>query len=219
MNEDRLETSRDDDRKRVNISISKRAIRLIIMLIVLIIGFGCGWFGHIKISEIFNKESDASISYITAKLEDAGELTTQQITYTSRLPMEKGSIPFITKKGFVMYYNATLRAGVEMQDVDVDTPSGKVIVTIPHAKVLGTPDLDPESIQFYDEKKALLNWKTEEDVTEAIAKAKADITDNPSIDIDLLLEKADEHAEELIHTLLDDSVNGREVVVKFSNIK
>lgn len=64
-----------------------------------------------------------------------------------------------------------------------------------------------------------MNWKTEEDVTEAIVKAKEDITDNPSIDINLLLEKADEHAEELIHTLLDDSVNGRDVVVKFSNTK
>lgn len=209
----------NEEDKRVDISISKRDIRVIIAVIILIVGFGCGWFGHIKISEIFNKESDTTISYITAKLEDAGELTTQQITYTSRMPMEKGAIPFITKKGFVMYYNATLRAGVEMQDVDVDTPSGKVVVIIPHAKVLGTPELDPNSIQFYDEKKALLNWKTEEDVTEAIAKAKEDITDNPSIDINLLLEKADEHAEELIHTLLDDSVNGREVVVKFSNTK
>ncbi len=43
-----------------------------------------------------------------------GELATQEVTYTSRVQIEKGSIPFITKKGFTMEYNATLKAGVKM---------------------------------------------------------------------------------------------------------
>lgn len=207
------------DNKRINLSMNKWTIKIVVALAIFVLGFIIGWDCNNKFSEIFNKESEVSTTYITAKLQDMGELTTQQITYTARVPMEKGSIPFITKKGFVMYYNATLKAGVDMSEVDVDRPSGKVIVTIPHAKVLGTPELDPDSIEFQDEKKAIFNWKTEEDVIDAIAKAKEDIDDNPSIDIDLLLERADEHAEELIHKFLDDLVKDREVVVKFSNTK
>lgn len=49
---------------------------------------------------------------------DASDLTTQTITYTSRVPMSSGTIPFINKKSFVMYYTATLRAGVDLSDVE-----------------------------------------------------------------------------------------------------
>lgn len=33
--------------------------------------------------------------------------------------MSNGSIPFITKKSFVMYYKALLRAGVDLSDVEI----------------------------------------------------------------------------------------------------
>lgn len=98
----------------------------------------------------FTKEDSIPVSYITAKLEDAAELTTQTITYTSRLPMSDGSMPFITKKSFVMYYNATLRAGVDLSDVEVkERGSDKIVVKLPHATVLGSPNIDPNSINEY----------------------------------------------------------------------
>lgn len=95
----------------------------------------------------FTKEDSIPVSYITAKLEDAAELTTQTITYTSRLPMSDGSMPFITKKSFVMYYNATLRAGVDLSDVEVkERGSDKIVVKLPHATVLGSPNIDPKFV-------------------------------------------------------------------------
>jgi len=193
----------------------KKIIKWMIVIIVsALIGGICGW----RIHAFLNREEPVDTNYITAKLEDASELTTQTITYTSRVPMTDGSIPFITKKSFVMYYNATLRAGVDLSDIDVnDNYKNKVIVKLHHATVLGNPDIDPESIEFLDEKKALLNWNKKEDVTDALNKAREDLENNPSIDMDLLLQKADEHAEELVHMLLDDACNGREVVVKFKN--
>nr|WP_296955009.1 DUF4230 domain-containing protein [uncultured Mediterraneibacter sp.] len=189
----------------------KRIIKYtIIVVISLLIGGICGW----RLNNYLNKE-EISTDYISAKLEDVSELTTQKITYSARVPVDKGSIPFINKRGFIMEYNATLRAGVNMEEVDVKQRGNTIIVKIPHAKVLDKPNLDPDSIKFYDETKALFNWSKHEDVAEAIAQAKEDIESNPSIDISMLLTRADENAEELIHTLLDDSVKGCDVEVKF----
>lgn len=185
-----------------------------VILVSALIGGTCGW----KIHAYFTKEDSIPVDYITAKLEDASELTTQTITYTSRVPMTDGSIPFITKKSFVMYYDATLRAGVDLSDVEVkERGNDKIVVKLPHAIVQGTPNIDPNSIEFVDEKKALLNWNKKEDVAEALAKAKEDLENNPSIDMTLLLEKADEHAEELVHMLLDDTYDDREIIVQFKN--
>ena len=66
----------------------------------------------------FKNKETISIDYLTGKLKD-GELATQEVTYTSRVQIEKGSIPFITKKGFTMEYNATLKAGVKMDDLNI----------------------------------------------------------------------------------------------------
>lgn len=187
---------------------------IIVILVSALVGGISGW----KIHAYFTKEDSIPVSYITAKLEDAAELTTQTITYTSRLPMSEGSIPFITKKSFVMYYNATLRAGVDLSDVEVkELGSDKIVVKLPHATVLGSPNIDPNSIKFCDEKKAILNWNKKEDVAEALEKAKEDLKNNPSIDMDLLMQKADEHAEELVHMLLDDTFDNREIIVQFKN--
>lgn len=187
---------------------------MVVILVSVIIGGISGW----KIHAYLTKEDPIPVDYITAKLEDASELTTQTITYTSRVPMSDGSIPFITQKSFVMYYNATLRAGVDLLDVEVkERGNDKIVVKLPHATVQGTPNIDPNSIKFVDEKKALLNWNKKEDVAEALAKAKEDLDNNPSIDMTLLLEKADEHAEELVHMLLDDTYDDREIIVQFKN--
>lgn len=187
---------------------------IVVILVSALIGGICGWQFHAYIT----KDDPISPNYITAKLQDASELTTQTITYTSRVPMSDGTIPFITKKSFVMYYDATLRAGVDLSDVEVkERGNNKIVVKLPHATVQGNPDVDPNSIEFVDEKKALLNWNKKEDVAEALAKAKEDLESNPSIDMTLLLERADEHAEELVHMLLDDMYDNYEIIVQFKN--
>lgn len=196
-------------------SIKRKVIKWgIVILVSILIGGVCGW----RIHAYFTKEDSLPINYITAKLQDAAELTTQTITYTSRVPMTDGKIPFITKKSFVMYYNATLRAGVDLSEVEVkERGNDKIVVKLPHATIQGTPNIDPNSIEFKDEKKAILNWNKKEDVAEALAEAKEDLESNPSIDITLLLQRADEYAEELVHMLLDDAYDNHEIIVQFKN--
>lgn len=172
-----------------------------------------GMYINHGMNEALNKK-EVTTQYIAGKLEDIGELTTQQVTYTSEQSVEEGTIPFITKKGFTMRYNATMKAGIEFDEMSIKIKDDVVKVQIPHAKVFSN-QVDPNSITFTDEKKAVLNWKTEEDVVEAIKVAEADIKNNPTVDYAGLLENADRNADELIHKLLDDSVGRRTVEVRF----
>ena len=72
------------------------------IVIGLVIGCIVGWSTHTAIYNITHKEPEVSVGYVTGKLENIGELATQKLTYSGKVPLEEGSIPFITKKGFVM---------------------------------------------------------------------------------------------------------------------
>lgn len=191
----------------------KTKVKMIVSVAAVVVLIGTGMLIQYKCSELFNRK-EVTTRYITGKLDDIGELTTQQITYSAEQSVEEGTIPFITKKGFTMKYNATMKAGIEFEKMAIANKKEKVIVTIPHAKVLSN-QVDAKSIEFVDEKNALFNWKTEEDVADALALAEADVEDNPTVDYEELLERADKHAEELIHKLLDDSVGDKVVEVEF----
>lgn len=191
----------------------KTKTKLIAAAVGAVFFLGLGMYINHGMNDALNKK-EVTTQYITGKLEDIGELTTQQVTYTSEQSVTEGTIPFITKKGFTMRYNATMKAGIEFDEMSIKIKDDVVKVQIPHAKVFSN-QVDPDSISFTDEKKAVLNWKTEEDVVEAISAAEADIRNNPTVDYAELLENADRHADELIHRLLDDSVGSRTVEVSF----
>jgi hypothetical protein len=73
--------------------------------------------------------------------------------------------------------------------------------------------IDPSSIIFYDKKAALLNWKTLEDTTIAIANAENFIKD--SAESQKLLEKAEEQFEHLMHALFDDQIGERKLIIRY----
>ena len=188
------------------------------MGIALVVGIVIGLIAGVSINKaiyIFKNKETISIDYLTGKLKDVGELATQEVTYTSRVQIEKGSIPFITKKGFTMEYNATLKAGIKMDDLNIITKGEKFIISVPHAEFLEPPHVDPNSIKFIDEKKAVLNWNNKDDVAEAIAEAEKDVDENPTIDTTDLLDRADDNFEKIVHNLLDDSVGEEHIEIVF----
>ena len=75
--------------------------------------------------------------------------------------------------------------------------------------------MDPNSIKFIDEKKAVLNWNNKDDVAEAIAKAEKDVDENPTINTIDLLDRADDNFEKIVHNLLDDSVGEGNIEIVF----
>lgn len=197
-----------EERKKSKFSIK---VKLISLLVVLVAAFLGGMYVNEKWHE-WKDDQKVSTTYVSGKLDDVGELTTQKLTYTGIITLSKGKIPFINKSGFSMKYNATMWAGMKVEDFDIKVKKKQVVVTIPHAS-LQDVKVDSESIEFYDEKFSLFNRYGKEGTAEAIAEAENDVRNNVSYEE--LLIRADENAEELIHEILDDAVGRREVEVKF----
>ena len=195
-------------RTKRGISFKTKAIIACVMAIIFML-IGAGIYHKVQ-SLIDDKK--VTTDYISGKLEDVGELTTQKLTYTGYASIEEGKIPFITKKGFSMKYNAVIRAGMEVEKFDIKVKEKNVIVKIPHAEVLDVK-VDSDSIEFYDEKFSLFNRTKKEDVTKAIGIAEDDVL--KKADYSQLIENADEYAEELIIKILKGSVGDRERVVSF----
>lgn len=188
--------------------ITQKNILIVAAVIILLIVGGSINQGF---NRLFSKEK-ITTAYISGKLEDMGTLTTQKLTYSGMYKVTEGEIPLITKKGFSMFYTSHIKAGFDFSDVDIKISNKTVKIKLPKATVQSVK-IDPDSIQFYDEKFALFNWSNKEDVTEAVTAAEKDV--QTKADYSELLEQANEHAELLLHKLFDDSVGKRTVEISF----
>lgn len=161
--------------------------------------------------EVEAPEPVITMEYVDKKLENISELSTAEMTYNGLYTIVEGNIPFITQKGFSMTYEAQVKAGIDASAIKVEVTDEEVIVTLPQAEIQMSY-VNPDSIQFYDEKMALFNWTEKTDVTEAISSAEADVAEKA--DLDGLLERASKQAEYIVKGLLEDAVGDLKVVVK-----
>ncbi len=148
-----------------------------------------------------------TVDYINKKLENISELMTAELSYTGIYSVVEGDIPLLTQKGFSMIYSGEVKAGINMSKTKVEITDNEVTISIPDSEVL-LINVDPATIEFYDQKKALFNWTDLDDSIHAVVCAENDIKDKA--DIDELLEKANYQAEEIIRALLEDVVRSAE---------
>lgn len=195
-----------ENTKEKNTGIAKAAIYLLIVLVIA----GTAVF----LAMHFTKESEPEItnSFISDKLEAASELTSAKLTYNGLVRYSEGSIPFITKKEFSMIYRAEVKAGIDLSKVESEITDVQVKITVPRIEILDI-SIDESSIQFYDERFALLNWEKKEDLLETIQEAKADV--EAKGDMDGLKENAKNQIEILLVGLFEDCIGERELVIEF----
>ena len=151
--------------------------------------------------------------FIDSKLEAAGELTSAKMIYNGLIHYSDGSIPFLTQKAFNMTYRAEVRAGVDLSKANTEVTDSEVTVTLPAVEIFDI-SIDNDSIQYYDEKAALLNWERKEDAMDAIASAKEDV-EQQTKEMDDLETMAQEQAKTLITGMLSEMVGDKTLVVKF----
>lgn len=200
-------------------SIKLFCFGVVIGVVLSVLGFVCyeKFFEEPEIVEIEvpveveAPKPEITIEYVDKKLENLGELATAEMTYNGLYTILEGNIPFITQKGFSMTYEAQVKAGIDVTAIEVEVSDKEVVVTLPAAEIQMSY-VDPETIQFYDEKMALFNWTEKTDVTEAITSAEADVQEKA--DLDGLLERASKQAEYIVKGLLEDAVGDLKVVVK-----
>ena len=172
------------------------------------LGFGCK-SALVKAAEERERAKITS-TYITSKLQEVSELTSEELNYHGVITYTKGSIPWLTQTGFTMNYNAVVRAGIDVSDIQVEVTDTQVILTMPKS-VIQSVYVDPSSIVFYDQKYALLNLDQKDETMDAMQDAQDDVLEH--INQAELEQAADAHSEELIRGLLENAIGDRELVI------
>lgn len=186
----------------------KRTIAAV-LVVLLIAGAAC--LGGYKLRQ--SQEDELPVidaEYVKSKMEGISEFATAEYIYGGFIEFEDGAIPLITQKSFSMYYRATAKAGISLSEVDVDVTEEAVTVYVPAAQLISV-QIDSSSVRFYNEKKALFNWKDSSDITAAIGAAENDFKENA--DKTQLYKLADERIKSLLNALLRDVVGGRALII------
>lgn len=183
--------------------------KLLFIILLLAVGIGVGSYGYAYLNT--PKEPELTSSFINGKLEAVSELTTAKLTYTGLIKYSEGSIPFLTQNSFSMIYTATVRAGIDLSKAVVEITEEEVVIILPACEIQSV-DIDEESIEFYDEKWALFNRSTKEDVIDMVSAAKEDVT--KKADIESLLESASLQTKALVRGLLEDTIGERNLVIQ-----
>ena len=158
-------------------------------------------------------EPQITSSFISNKLEMVSELTTAKLTYNCLVYYSDGSIPLLTQKSFTMTYRAEVRAGVDLSKAEIKITDKEVLLTLPAVQILDTV-VDSDSIQFYDEKAALLNWGKKTDVLDGMTAAQKDVEEKA--DFDSLKLEAKNQTKQLLTGIFSGAIGNRELVVKFA---
>lgn len=197
-----------EEGKKVQIGFK---FRIGILFIVVVILFGV--FAGFKAGRMVYKDTQPEITtaYISGKINGVSELTTAEMFYSGLVIYSEGEIPLLTQKGFSMRYTANIRAGIDFSEISIKITDSKVVVKVPEAKVQSI-DVDPDSIEFYDERYALFNWTDKRDVVDAISISKEDATAHANVEE--LIKKAYVQTGTVIKNILEGSVGDRELVIE-----
>lgn len=179
----------------------------VVIAIALVAIAGCLFYGTFHMNE-----PQVTNSYVTGKLQNISELSTQQLTYTGVEHVTSGDIPLINKKEYNMVYTATAKAGISLSDVDVNVSDSQVKLTVPKAS-LQSVEIDPKSIKFYDQSFTLFAGDEKETLAKALDLAEKDFDKNA--DYQSLLDEADKQTAAIMKGILDGQVGNREIVVEY----
>lgn len=152
-------------------------------------------------ARLLEKDDDVKVSAtsIEERLSKCSDLTTARLDYRGIIRYEDGDIQYINKKSFSMIYDAHIKAGIDLSQAEVSVSGRKITVTIPKPEIQDIV-VDPDSLEFYDEKLALFNWTKKEDTAKAMGYAEED-AEKKAAQTELI-KQASEQAKTVITTLL-----------------
>ena len=169
-----------------------KAILYVVLAIALM---AVGFLGSQLLTRMTTPTVRLDTTTITSQLVKCQDLVTAKLEYRGLVTYEEGDIDWINKKGFTMVYDAEVSAGVDLSHAKVTVEGRDVTIELPQA-TLSSISIDPDSLQFYDEKLSLFNWQNRADTKEALKLAK-------KVDTSKLIENADEQAKSAVETLYE----------------
>ena len=187
----------------------RRSMRRVFLTIIVVMLFaffvaGLGIFVGYKLFHKEEKKPEITSAFISSKIDEVSDLTSAEMTYNGVIYYKEGDIPFITQKSYTMSYTAEIRAGIDVSEVKVNVVGNTVVVKLPETEIQSI-NVDPNSVNFYDESHALFNWDNKKDGVEAIKNAEADVEANA--DLQELKSKATKNSKEIIENIIKDAVD------------
>ncbi len=144
-------------------------------------------------------EPRVTATSIEERLSKCSDLTTARLDYRGIIKYEEGDIQYINKKSFSMIYDAHIKAGIDLSEAQVTVKDKEITVSFPEPEIQDIT-VDPDSLEFYDEKLALFNWTKKEDTQNAMKKAEEDAAEKAARTD--LLSQAAEQARTVVTALL-----------------
>lgn len=161
-------------------------------------------------------EAQVTSTVVKEKILRINELSTVKYMYTNVGKFSQSNdfygyeIPFTTKS-FLITYDGTIKAGVDMNNAEVSVTDSTVTLTLPAAKVL-SHEIDEGSIEVYDETKNIFNPISVKDYTNFAATEKTKMEQKATSQG--LLKEAAEKAKTNLSELLQQTAEGRKIVFK-----
>ena len=182
----------------------KMKILLILLTLLLICGavlaaFLCG----------LRQASQAAEPQITgdllaSRLRSVQELVTVSYYYTNMGRFENQvdfygwKVPFTTKS-FIVSYDGVIKAGVDLEKLQVSIGDGEVTVTLPESRII-SHEIPEDSLEVFDESDNLFNHITIEDYT-AFTQDQKSAMEQRAVDGGLL-DRANQEARTAVDSLL-----------------
>ena len=148
------------------------------------------------------------LDIVSTELNSIGELATVEYAFTDATSFKDSkeiqkwnwSIPG-TEKSFLAKWNGTIKAGIQIDkiQVDVDEATSTVLITLPKAEILSY-EVDNASMEILDEKSNIFNPISVNDKVQVDAKVEEEMKQR-AID-NGLLDMAQKNAESIIASLL-----------------
>lgn len=202
-----METIKD---KNIWIKIKKYSV----IILIIIIALGLIYAGF-KYRSGHNKEIISET--IKEKVENIVELSTVKYNYTDvvnfndSLKIGEMNLPF-TKKSFIIKYSGYLKAGINLETLDVKVRDDKTVeVSMNKAAVLENV-INEEDVVFFDERDGFFNKLNYKDLYTLLVGQKEKVR-KEALSRGLLLE-AENNAEEILISLLRE-MDFKNVIIKF----
>lgn len=142
------------ENKRITISQTWKNIITIIIIAVIFFFVGKLWPSNENPTKLTSDLLSQQISHIS-------ELSTVEYNYTNMGKFENQAtfygwnVPFTTKS-FIVSYDGCIKAGIDMNEVEIKVKGKTISIDIPEAKIL-SHEIDEKSIEVFDETRNIFN--------------------------------------------------------------
>lgn len=181
-------------------------VAIVVLSMILGINMGSKW--QQAKADQSNHHTQITSDALHQEIEQIGELATVSYYYTNMGKFEDAlkffvhDVPFTTKS-FILSYDGTIKAGIDLSEIEINISDTVITLSVPPAKIL-SHDVDMDSVIFYDEKNSIFNGISAEDVTKFLGNQQ-ELMEEKAINNGLLM-KAEENTQQVLKTLLNNFI-------------